>query len=106
MLALELVAAAVIAAWALVNVWSLAYPAEPGTMCALIYPAPPGCSPQLRFTPAFVSAVVISLAYSAVTILLLTVGRHRAMAAVWGLGGLGLLGVLADQLVTWGAVGG
>lgn len=101
-LALELVAAAVITGWALVNVWTLAHPPAPGTVCMLTYPGPPGCSPELRFTAAFVSAVVISLSYSAVTFVLLTVGRHRGLAAAWGLGGLLLLGVLADQFVTWG----
>lgn len=60
-LAFELVAAAAIAAWALVNVWTLAHPSGDGTVCPLIYPAPPGCSPQDRFTPAFVSAVVVSV---------------------------------------------
>jgi hypothetical protein len=105
-LALELVVAAVIAAWALVEIWVLAHPSGEGTVCPLVYPAPPGCAPGVRFTPAFVSAVVISLAYSAVTFLLLTIGRRRAFVAVWALGGLAILGVLADQFVTWGGVPG
>ncbi|MFD2792356.1 hypothetical protein ACFS27_02210 [Promicromonospora vindobonensis] len=105
-LALGLVAAAVIAALTLVNIWTLAYPPAEETVCALVYPAPPGCAPHARFTPAFVSAVVVSLAYSAVTFLLLTVGRRRAMVAVWGLGGLLILCVLAGQFVTWGGVRG
>ncbi|GAA4702858.1 hypothetical protein APR04_000434 [Promicromonospora umidemergens] len=104
--ALALVAAAVIAAWTLVNIWTLANPPGHGTVCALVYPAPPGCAPHARFTPAFISAVVVSLAYSAVTFLLLTQGRHRAMVAVWGLGGLLILSVLAGQFVTWGGVRG
>lgn len=70
------------------------------------YPAPPGCWPQARFTPAFVSAVVVSLGYSAVTFLLLTVGRRRLFVAVWVLGGLAILGVLASQFVTWGGMPG
>ncbi|MDR7382987.1 hypothetical protein [Promicromonospora iranensis] len=106
LLALELVAAAGIAVWALVNIWALAYPPEPGTACALVYPPPPGCSPQARFTPAFLSAIVISLSYSAVTALVLTVGRRNAFVAVWALGGLLLVTVLAVQLVTWGGVPG
>ncbi|WP_275002033.1 hypothetical protein [Promicromonospora iranensis] len=105
-LALELVAAAAIAAWALVSIWSAAYPPEPGTACALVHPPPPACSPQARFTPAFISAIVISLGYSAVTALLLTVGRRNGLVAVWALGGLLLVSVLADQLVTWGGVPG
>jgi hypothetical protein len=105
-LALELVAAAGIAAWALVNIWTLAYPPEPGTACALVYPPPPGCSPQARFAPAFISAIVISLSYSAATVLLLTIGRRSGLVAVWALGGLVLLSVLADQFVTWGGVPG
>ncbi|MGI5187088.1 hypothetical protein ACQEVI_02960 [Promicromonospora sp. CA-289599] len=103
-LAIELVAAAGIATWALVNIWTLAYPPEPGTVCALVYPPPPGCSPQARFTPAFISAIVISLSYSAVTVLLLTRGRRSGLVAVWLLGGLLLLSVLAEQFVTWGGV--
>jgi hypothetical protein len=103
-LVLELVAAAGIAGWALMNVWSLAYPPEPGTICALVYPAPPGCSPHARFTPAFISAIVISLSYGAATALLLTVGRRNAFVAVWALGGLVLLSVFAHQFVTWGGV--
>jgi hypothetical protein len=99
-------AAAVIAAWTLVNIWTLAYPPSAGTVCMLVYPPPPGCSPHARFAPAFISAVVVSLAYSTVTFLLLTLGRHRAMVAAWGLGGLLILGVLADQFVTWGGVPG
>lgn len=102
LLALELVAAAGITAWALVNIWFLAYPSSPGTACALVYPAPPGCSPYARFTPAFISAIVISLSYAAVTVLLLTKGRRSGLVAVWALGGLALLSVLADQFVTWG----
>ena len=103
-LALELLAATAIAVWALVSIWALAYPPDPGTVCALVYPPPPGCSPQLRFTPAFVSAIVISLSYSAVTVLLLTIGRRSALVAVWALGGLALLSVLAEQFVTWGGL--
>ena len=101
-LALGLVAAAVIAAWTLVNIWALANPPEQGTVCALIYPPPPGCAPHARFTPAFISAVVISLAYAAVTLLLLTAGRRSGLVAAWALGGLALLCVLAHQFVIWG----
>jgi hypothetical protein len=105
-LAVELMAAAGIAAWALVNIWTLAYPPEPGAVCALVYPPPPGCSPQARFTPAFISAIVISLSYGAVTVLLLTIGRRSGFVAVWALGGLILLSVLTDQFVTWGGMPG
>jgi hypothetical protein len=105
-LALELVAAAGITAWALVNIWFLAYPSAPGTACASVYPAPPGCSPSARFAPAFISAIVISLSYAAVTVLLLTIGRRNGLVAVWALGGLVLLSVLAGQLVTWGGARG
>lgn len=105
-LALELVAAAGITAWALVNIWVLANPPAPGTACALVYPPPPGCSPHARFTPAFLSAIVISLSYAAVTVLLLTIGRRSGLVAVWALGGLALLSVLADQFVTWGGARG
>lgn len=103
-LVVELAAATAIAAWALVSIWQLAYPADAGTACALIYPAPPGCWPQARFTPAFVSAVVISLGYSAVMFLLLTFARRRVVGAIFTLGGLAVLGVLATQFVTWGGV--
>ena len=105
-LALGLVAAAVIATWTLVDIWILAYPPGEETVCTLIYPPQPGCAPHARFAPAFISAVVVSLAYSTVTFLLLTLGRHRAMVAAWGLGGLLILGALADQFVTWGGVRG
>lgn len=105
-LALELVIATAIATWALVEIWWLAYPSGVGTVCPLIYPAPPGCSPQARFTSAFVSAVVISLSYSTVMFLLLTVARHRVVGAVWALGGLAIVGVLASQFVNWGGVPG
>ena len=104
MLGLEVVAAVGIAVWALVNVWALAYPPEPGTVCALIYPAPPGCAPHARFTPAFISAIVITLSCSAAIALLLTVGRRHALVAVWVLGGLALLGALADNFVVWGGI--
>jgi hypothetical protein len=103
-LVVELVAATAIATWALVDIWQLAYPVDAGTACPLVYPAPPGCWPQARFTPAFVSAVIISLGYSAVMFLLLTVARHRVVAAVFALGGLAVVGVLASQFVTWGGV--
>ncbi|WP_454857642.1 hypothetical protein [Promicromonospora soli] len=105
-LAIGLVIAAAIAAWTLVNIWRLAHPSGVGTVCPLIYPPPPGCWPQGRFTPAFVSAVVVSLGYSAVTFLLLTVGRRRVFVAVWALGGLAILGILASQFVTWGGMPG
>jgi hypothetical protein len=105
-LAIELVVATAIAAWALVDIWRLAYPSGDETVCMLIYPAPPGCRPQARFTSAFVSAVVISLSYSAVMFLLLTVGRRRVFVGVWALGGLAILGVLASQFVTWGGIPG
>jgi hypothetical protein len=101
-LAIELVIATAIATWVLVDIWRLAYPSGAGTPCPLIYPGPPGCWPQARFTPAFVSAVVISLSYSAVMFLLLMVARHRVFVAVWALGGLAILSVLASQFVTWG----
>lgn len=105
-LTLALVAAAVIAAWTLVNIWTIARPGGEGTVCTLVYPGSPGCSPDARFTAAFVSAVVVALAYSAVTALLLTAGRRRGLVVVWALGGLAILGVLAGQFVTWGGVPG
>lgn len=88
-LAAELVVAAAIVVWALLDIWALAYPPGVGTACPLIYPAPPGCGPEARYTPAFVSAVVLSV-----------------VAAVWALCGLAILGVLAVQFVTWGGVRG
>ncbi|GAA2234648.1 hypothetical protein GCM10010413_37660 [Promicromonospora sukumoe] len=105
-LTVEIVLATVIAAWALVDIWRLAYPADAGTACALIYPGPPGCWPHARFTPAFISAVVISLGYSTVVFLLMTVAQRRAVGAILALGGLAVLGVLATQFVTWGGVPG
>ncbi|MFI8528176.1 hypothetical protein ACIGB8_27200 [Promicromonospora sukumoe] len=105
-LVVELVAATAIAAWALVEIWQLAYPVDAGTACALIYPAPPGCWPDARFAPAFISAIIISLSYSAAMFLLLAVARHRIVRAVFTLGGLAVLGVLATQFVTWGGVPG
>lgn len=105
-LAAELVVAAAIVVWALLDIWALAYPPGVGTACPLTYPAPPGCGPEARYTPAFVSAVVLSVGYSAVTFLLLTVGRRSVVAAVWALCGLAILGVLAVQFVTWGGVRG
>ncbi|MFI2487686.1 hypothetical protein ACH47X_12285 [Promicromonospora kroppenstedtii] len=105
-LAVELAAAAGIVVWALLDIWGLAYPPAVGTVCPLVYPAPPGCGPHARFTPAFVSAIVLSVGYSAVTFLLLTVGRRSIVAAVWALCGLAILGALAVQFVTWGGVRG
>lgn len=106
MLAVELAAAAAIVVWVLLDIWILARPSDVGTECPLIYPAPPGCGPGARFTPAFVSAVVLVIGYSAVTSLLLTVGRRAVVAAVWALCGLAVLGALAVQFVTWGGVHG
>lgn len=105
-LAVELAVAAAIVVWALLDIWALARPSAVGTACPLIYPAPPGCGPHARFTPAFASVVVLSVGYSAVTFLLLIVGRRSVVAAVWALCGLAILGVLAVQFVTWGGVRG
>nr|BFF16710.1 hypothetical protein GCM10025730_02310 [Promicromonospora thailandica] len=69
-------------------------------------PGPARVRPGLRFTAAFVSAVVVSLAYAAVTAVLLTVARRRVLAGVWALGGLAILGALAVQLVRWGGLAG
>ncbi|GAB3172611.1 hypothetical protein GCM10027059_42360 [Myceligenerans halotolerans] len=105
-LVLALLAAAAIAALSLENIWVLARPAEVGTACVLTDPAPPGCSPDSRFTPAFASAIVISISYATVTLLLLRASQRRGIVAASGLGGLALLGILTDQFVRWGGLPG
>ncbi|GGM32405.1 hypothetical protein ACFQBY_20425 [Promicromonospora citrea] len=101
-LAVELVLAAAIAVWALVEIWWLAHPAGPDTVCPLVHPPTPGCGAGLRYTPAFASAIVLTLAWSGATATLLTVGRRRPLTAAWAVGGLAILGALAVQLVRWG----
>lgn len=101
-LAVELLLAAAIAVWALVEIWWLARPAGPNAVCTLVYPPTSGCGAGLRYTPSFVSAVVLTLAWSAVSAALLTVARRRPLVAVWAVGGLAILGALAVQLVRWG----